>query len=1172
MADNNFIFRLYEGGNTGTDWHENTSENPYTINDIGKIPDPQGAASNRQITSIPSPFARLHLMESAFRIVNNTSRSTTRGVDLKKLGDKTIYHKLVSDCLDIAEIFFKIDLFKLHENRDLKIVTWNKKDELKHLLENGNSQHKLFGETLQLFLGQDGSASNFDKIDNIHLLVVDYKIVGATSPSTLFFSSGNDLSFAGFKQGNDTFFDNDYCPLYKRSDILFLKYLYGLFKINPKLTSEMDLFWDYLQLNKEALAAHNPNLHRDLVQYINELTPEQFKSDYTSWSNQQPVFVLNEIEHLKKNTEIVQSENDNDFLIKSTKYEGNKPPVVLQNGFARPLRFFGGTFNPATVIPYKDDKPLHQRLVPGQDAPYPYLTVSDFLEPYLVRVPFPVDSERFFTGNPDGFYAGDIHTQDPPDDMFLLPIKDFYFAFFDVKDLMDETVDGSKIFKLVKISDTAVKVELLIPISKTGEYIKFERMYTDLNSTPDEYANEGALIESNLNLGFLPYNLDNKVSNQIIGLISKSDRVELDFLKDLTDTCSPVEDKYVRSTTKTTMASGLDLCSTYYILEDNYDLIRVKDNKTGAFGMVIPKPNKSVMGSTKKFVFAVDFGTTNSHVEYTVDGLNPQPFNISKDKKQVITLVDGQWGATDPLLLDLLERELIPFSLGNFDDDNKFPTRTAVSEIDSFDHMTGMNAIADINIPFEYEKKATFPSQIVTTNLKWNPLSGNSESQANVNRVKAFVETLMIMMKNKVLLNAGALEKTEIIWFYPSSMSTNQINQYRKIWNELYKKHFNLNGKAKDYSESEVPFYTHDNKVNAYEYPVINIDIGGGTTDIVVFKDEQPQFMTSVRFAGNAVFGDAYSVTKKMDNGFVTIFKPYVENFLSANHGTLSNLYEVFNQMNVAGQSTSSDMMAFFFSIENNSKVKNSRELDFSVSKAIANHGEFNIVFLIFYSAIVYHIARLMNTLGLKMPRNICFSGNGSKIINLLDTNDELESLEEFSMLIFEKVYEQEYHKDGMQLIQGPAPKEATCKGGIIKHQMKVEKNKFDKIVLLGDKEGKYINPRKHNFEANNLKYGDVKDNDQIFADTIAEIERFIDIVFDINEEFSLEEYFGIDTGNLSRYRDVVKGDLSANLRKGFQARLKLGAEDRNIEESLFFYPLVSSIYRLTQEIARRKS
>jgi len=795
-----------------------------------------------------------------------------------------------------------------------------------------------------------------------------------------------------------------------------------------------------------------------------------------------PDFVRKKVNLPKSETGIVSSSNinkpfndestgtnettvGNDFLINSTKYKGSKLPLVLQNGFNKPLRFFGNTYNSDT-IPYKDDRYLYDRLVPDKHVKYPYLTVSDFLEPYLIRVPYPIDSERFFIGNPDGFYAGDIHTQDPPDDMFLLPIKDFYFTFFGIKDLMDETIDGSKIFKLIKISDDAVKVELLIPISKKGEYIKFDRMYQTLTSKPNEYANEGALIESNLNLGFLPYNLDNKVSNQIVGLISRSDRVELDFLKDLTTTCSLVQDKHIRRTLKTTMEHGLDLCSTYYILEDNYDLIRIKDKKTGIFGMVILKPKEQTKSSTKKFVFAVDFGATNSHIEYTVDDPNPQTFNITKEDPQLITLVDWQWGATDPLLLDLLERELIPFSLGRLDDDYKFPITTAVSETDSFEHLSGVNAIADINIPFEYGKKATFPGQVVTTNLKWKPLSGNYESQANLNRVKAFIETLMIMMKNKVLLNKGALEKTEVIWFYSVSMNINQVDQYRSLWDVLYKKHFNPNGNTLYYSSAEATFYEHIDRINAYEYPVININIGSNTTDIVIFKNEQPQMMTSVRFAENAIFGDAYSVTKKMDNGFVKVFKPYVDNFLSANHGHLSNLYEKFNQMTWEGRSTSADMMTFFFSIENNSKVKNNRELDFSVSKAIANHGEFNIVFLIFYSAIIYHIAQLMNTLGLKMPRNICFNGDGSKIINLLDTNDELESLEEFSKLIFEKVYEQEYHRDGMQLIQGSAPKKTTCKGGIIKYQMKLERNEFDKIVLLGDKESKYINPRKYNFKA----------------------------------------------------------------------------------------------------------
>lgn len=92
------IFRLYQQGNeTYSDWDSNLSF-PYNQTARDTINDPDGASANHQITSIPSPFARIDLVKSAFAEVNK------RGVD-----GNTIFHKMVSDTLDIAEIFFNID-------------------------------------------------------------------------------------------------------------------------------------------------------------------------------------------------------------------------------------------------------------------------------------------------------------------------------------------------------------------------------------------------------------------------------------------------------------------------------------------------------------------------------------------------------------------------------------------------------------------------------------------------------------------------------------------------------------------------------------------------------------------------------------------------------------------------------------------------------------------------------------------------------------------------------------------------------------------------------------------------------------------------------------------------------------------------------------------------------
>ena len=63
------IFRLYkEGTSTYTGWNE-TPAFPYNSANRDTIDDPDGASERNEITSIPSPFARIDLVKTAFKEV-----------------------------------------------------------------------------------------------------------------------------------------------------------------------------------------------------------------------------------------------------------------------------------------------------------------------------------------------------------------------------------------------------------------------------------------------------------------------------------------------------------------------------------------------------------------------------------------------------------------------------------------------------------------------------------------------------------------------------------------------------------------------------------------------------------------------------------------------------------------------------------------------------------------------------------------------------------------------------------------------------------------------------------------------------------------------------------------------------------------------------------------------
>ena len=69
------VFRLYrEGTTTYQGWNESPAF-PYISAARDTIEDPDGASAKNEITSIPSPFARIDLVKTAFKEVNKLASS-----------------------------------------------------------------------------------------------------------------------------------------------------------------------------------------------------------------------------------------------------------------------------------------------------------------------------------------------------------------------------------------------------------------------------------------------------------------------------------------------------------------------------------------------------------------------------------------------------------------------------------------------------------------------------------------------------------------------------------------------------------------------------------------------------------------------------------------------------------------------------------------------------------------------------------------------------------------------------------------------------------------------------------------------------------------------------------------------------------------------------------------
>jgi hypothetical protein len=1158
------ILRLFDGPSDYTDWKAVSTG--YSLNDIEKIKDP-ASGTMKEVTSIPSPFARLHLFEHAFKVVTSEAKTSSA-----KLEGNSMFHKLVSDAFDVGETLFNYYTYDKNPNYNLATIRWNKKKDLDVLLSSSNKAHQLLGQALQLYLAQDQDGSNFHLMENIYLIQCNHEIIGGTSPSTLFFAAYNDdwrLAKLGLRQGASVFFDQDFSALHERS-LDFQRYLHALFIAYPRLSAQMVIFYDYLKTSLIRLKETNYELFQEIKRMENgTYTLQDFNYDYeelTASSANDPIDIFDNVYHRKKKN-VPADGSSSDLAIKAdfthTKVKG-LIPLVLQNGFAKPLRYLYGNWNKDTTVPYAPKEKPEDRILPGQNEIYPYLTISDFLEPTLIRLEFRINKEQFFDGNPEGFSTGDKMNSIPPDASYLLPIKPLYFQYFSTATLQSKAPDGRPTFRMRKVGQDAIAIELRIPIKKENEVVTFERIY-QLGVQPDEAGNKGAIVDYQINLGLFPAAMGNESFIQHIGLIDNDilfdtqyNRYQLSFFEEgRTEALVPAYQTQKSDKQRHQRNSS----SLYYVMKQPYQAIGVDSGN--ARGMIVPKL-RQLPGGSKQFTFAIDFGTSNTHIEYSVNEGSPQPFEIIPADLQLATLMETDAWYMGGVTKDLFMHEFVPELIGR-EHFFSFPIRTATTEIDNLDHQKTPGIISDINICFVYEKLQVLNNSHLQLNLKWQNYNAGPNA---INRLRAFLGEIMLLIRNKIILNGGNLQATRLIWFYPSSMSVIQRNAFSRVWNELFDEYISTTNDPLSCPEAEAPLYTYlDTKIINHDYPVVNIDIGGGTTDIVIFEKNQPKVATSLTFAGNVVWGEGYSKLSFKDNGFVSIFKPVAQRFLEANQNNgLYNLFKTYEQIINSQDKGSADIMSFFFSIDKNREVLN-RNLKFDFSSQIGQNEDFKIIFIVFYTSILYYTARMMKTMGLKLPRFICLTGNGSKIAGLLDLDPKLRQTVRLSQKVFELVYKEYYYADGLDMIQNQEPKESTCKGGIMRLKMSSQSD-YENVCWLGDKPSDQKTERTIVYTASEkqLKYDQL--TSEFKQSVIQEYYDYLDLLKQLNDSVNFANNFGARNEKLPRYIEILKKDASGFLESGIHRRLEWGSKEDTIGETLFFYPLIGALYRLTQEIA----
>lgn len=1095
------IFRLYkDGDDTIQNWGGLNSK--YDTTQINTILDPEGGSSKYEVTSIPSPFARIDLCKTAFAEVNK--------LGLK--GEKA-YHKIVAHCLDVAELFFNYQ--KLEQEGKLSIIVWDKR---LHLNELENSNKEMYN-TLNMYLKQDSETYNFDKMDKLFLLNYigpdkphKMNIIGATSPATMFFSNANDLSYVTknidfgthrpFQSiGNFIEGSNIYVPL-KDRDEAFINFIFAFREAHKDFSDCFPELYEYLDNTYSELS-------NEQKEKVDNAQLESF--DLCSIEND-IVTVLNHKIYCKS----AKFDFDSDFEIVSTKKQRNKLPLVLPvskgNKYSSNKYVDTGLGN--VVAPVNDPELIDKRRLPSIGNLYPYLTMNDFLEETILQCQYNLT---------DDFSSGICNLSEKVS--VLLPIKELYFNYFTLEDLKNN-------ISVVLNRTGCITVKLTIPI-KGKNPIEYTRTY--YLTTPID-PKDGLInyLDEEFYLTLFPkvrFNNNNQAFYRVGSRNSKDIKL------------TPVSEQNgeLQYTPIIRKASNY-FDNLFSVDQNNIDYFKITcEGVNGVLPLNLTKQEVT----NNIFKFAIDLGTSNTHIEYSVNDKYEKAFDISKDDIQKAVLSDHADFNIQKLRFDTY---LMPDSVGMEDSEVSLPIRTILAVHPSANWNKSIEAFGHVSIPYYYGKRQLFGEQLIS-DLKWSTESVGRE------HLKKYIECLMIQLRNKVILNGGQLEETEIVWFYPISMSLNKIELLRELWNNLYSKYFGseFDKKVSSVTESLAPYHFFQQK-NPDVNNIVTIDIGGGTSDIVAVNNEKFELISSFRFAANTLLGDGYT-KNTMNNGMIKHFIPIFKNILTQNERT--DTLKIFD--GIIDTKNSSDIASFLFNLSNDvaiKKLKIEDKVDFQ--KMLSTSGEYKIGFVYFYAAIIYYVACLMKAKNLSSPRHIAFSGNGSRIINVISIQPKV--LEKFTHFIFEYVYGDLFsnQKIGI-LLDKEHPKEATCKGGMRLNDETLNIETLDLKSVLIDK--KTVVDKENHYKYKDLIQASIEP-------TLDMVDDFILMLSNINKQFSYKDNFGVEPKSMRIINENLRNDLDTFYLKGLKELVDVEDSD-DVNESPFFYPIKGIINRMLNDITK---
>lgn len=755
--------------------------------------------------------------------------------------------------------------------------------------------------------------------------------------------------------------------------------------------------------------------------------------------------------------------------------------------------------------------------------------INSYFTPTLIRLPYRISRDNFKSV----VYQNDSDNRNFD---YLLPFKAEVMALFEGKDIDSD----------IHINRNSVTV-----------YLRYNgKVYEKEYATETLGPGMGRIVDLsrakiNFDLGVFPNILSYKAQEnnyfKILVVAADEDeeapnfnidQISLSFFKNDSKGFTPIHEldpaltgaqfcvlpSVIRSRQKTEEAE----CGTKYyeLFNSSFDVIEV--SVLGNTGLIVPIWEVS-QPTNDTFTYAIDLGTSNTFMSRCKNGGNNKPELFKMDRPMVNYLHeiprDSQFSLSRRIENSVYDKaknkiktEFLPAIIDGAD--YKFPIRTALCGLRN--NADDPKLFDNHNIAFFYEKFMANDDQNVHTDIKW---------EKNDALLRVFIRELLLIVKCDILQHNGDLDRTHIVWFKPLSFMGTMRNIYNDIWINEPDNILSIQANQIDcFSESEAPYY-YFKKMNYIKDSdaVTVIDIGGGSTDFVYFKDNQPIMANSVHFGCDVLWENGFiEFEDEKQNG---IYTRYADT-LRFKREDLEMLNECFKHVDNV---KTKDIINFWLSNSEFCDIKKNLSIDFKP------------VFVYHLTSILYYMASMYKDNDCMAPKTVVFSGNGSRYIDNFICS-ERRVLKQIIDLVFHQVFGGE-HNINLELPH--ERKESTCYGGLYRDPNAPD---VPEKVYQGDVSTIYNT------------VGDINKNYETLKSALMVKYKEFNILYKSVLDLLKKEHIIDNTADTATYVNAANEDLSTPLNTYYKTQIKEKyQEEVTVYDSVFFIPIIDRIFNMTK-------